>query len=150
MAFDQIKEVKYEMGRYHLLKNSITSLEQQIEEVDTVMKSSATSSVSSVPSFGGSNKYDDKVIKLISKKDTLNSRLQYTKQKVDRIDRVLDMLPEKEKNAVKFYYEYKGRKYIHEICHELSCNRNHLYNTIDSALNKIAIALYGIQSSDQS
>lgn len=133
----------YDLSRYNSLQASVTSMQEQVENINTRLEGS-TYSFSSTPVQGGGCKLEDKYNNAIVLKDKLASQIIQNKKDLDLIKSALDKLSEDERKILKYAYINRTNKHIETICQVFNIERTQAYRNINSALNHYVMVRYGV------
>lgn len=132
---------------YKLKKNSVDQIRQKISFYSTRLYTTGGISYTAVPKEGGSSRYEDQVLDLITKKAELESQYKKLIQHVKWIEKGIEILTEKEKDILYIYYidplSGSQKERIESICSKYGVGKTQAYNLKDACLRKFTMAMYG-------
>lgn len=137
-----IFNTKQDLKEYPALKESLTSLPEQIAELEAQMIGLGAVSFDKTPVQGGVGERESRLIDAIDKKERLKINLDIAKAKVERIERGLSALSERERFVVEKDFFENWR--IEQICTELSYEERNVFNIKNAALKKMTLAMFGV------
>ncbi len=133
----------YDLRRFNSLQASITSMQEQVESINTRLSGSAYS-FSSTPVQGGGSRIEDKYNDAIVLKDKLKSQIAENEKDYELIRCALDKLSVEEQKILSYAYINRPSNYINVIMDTYVVERAQAYRYIDKALNKYVQARYGV------
>lgn len=140
---DIIKDAEMYLEGYWDLKDSVKNIKAEIRLLEEDISSVKSLDYSGMPQGSGASLPDDKLINLIYKKQSKESMLRRTEEKIAFIENILSKLAKDEDGKVlKAYYIdcLRGEELEKEMC---TCERN-IYRIKKKAIRRFAIQLFGI------
>lgn len=135
--YDLLNEIESWLYNYKGIKISIENLKLELESIDVLASSDPCKENCKT------NKFNSNVENTVSQKETLEQKINITENKLCRLDKALGALNVIELKVIeKFYFE--GLHY-YEFSHEIPCSERSCKRIRKRALNKIIIAMNGIQ-----
>lgn len=133
-----------DLRKHEQRKQSITSLKEKIQALE--YNKMALGGISdSTPVQTSGNKQETKLINIICEQGKLNNQLQAVIKYVDRLERALNSIGEKERKVLEIMYINPQKDYIGRLQTELGYEKTHIYRIKDKALYDLTISLYGIE-----
>ncbi len=140
---DYIRDTIDYLINFDSLKNSLDNLKCKIIELQAELKSVKEINYSGMPSGGGNQEPDDKIINIMYCIEKSKEEFKITKKKIENIEKVLDKLPKRDKKVIEAYYIEGLRD--ESLLKELHCSERQMYIEKKKALRVLAINLYGIK-----
>ena len=133
----------YDLRRFKSLNDSIISMREQLDSINTRLSGSAYS-FSSTPVQGGGSKLEDKYNDAIVLKDKLLGQIAENEKDYELISRALNKLSAEEQKILSYAYINRPGNYIGVIMDTYVVERAQAYRYIDKALNKYVQVRYGV------
>lgn len=131
------------LKRYKLLKVRSRILREKLIALENLITSARGVTCSTVPTRGGSSKFEDKLIDYITRKDFYKLKLANYADEIAGIESALAELPEQEKTALKvFFLDEDAQDRVGTLCEILGFERSHVYRIREKALNRLASIYY--------
>jgi len=138
MAIDDLKRHENRIQSIEAITEKIKALEYE--------KLSLRGMSNSEPVQGGDlNRQETKLINIISEQGRLRNQLVAVQTHVERLDKALDNLSDKERTVLDRFYINPLRDHVELLCEELGYEKRQVYRIKDNALYNLTIALYGIE-----
>lgn len=134
-----IDELKKHLSRQMARLN----LEDRISELNSRLTSLGGAS-NSIPTQGDHSRIEDSRLNAIVLKDELMASFKDVSRAIDRVNRGLGVLDERENKILNSFYIHRMPGYIDKLTEELFCEKSTIYRIKDEALYKFTIAMYGV------
>ena len=133
----------YDLRRYNSLQASITSMQEQVESINSRLEGSAYS-FSSTPVQGGGCKLEDKYNEAIVLKDKLQRQIEENKKDHTLISKALEKLSKDEQKILNYAYISRPNNYISVIMETFNIEQAQAYKYINKALGQYVKVRYGV------
>jgi len=138
-AIELLKRYKLIKIRLRILRNKLTTLESLITSVRGVTSNP-------VPNFGGSSKYEDKLIDYITRKDYYKIKTDKYQEELASIEAALNELTRQEQKVLDIFFlteneEINGSR-VSVLCEALGFEKSHIYRIREQALLRLASVYY--------
>lgn len=140
---DYIKEAEGYLRSYRDFKQSIATIESEIDYLDEELIGAKAIDYSGMPSGGGATLPDDRVINLLYQKQVKQKALDSTKAKINHIEKIFTNLGAKDEELLKAFYLNNLRGI--ELEGQFGVSERHAYNLKKIAIKRFAIQLFGIK-----
>lgn len=122
---------------------AITQLAESIKTVEAEFSAIRATDYDKVPGNAGGNIQEEKMLTAIAKLDELQANLEYTKKHVSDMDRLLDQLPDDERQIIERMVINQEKYGADTIAQDLGFERRQIYNKKNAALNHLARLRHG-------
>lgn len=132
-----------DLKNYEARKISVQNMTEQLQALN--QKADGINSVASNPVAvkGGGNVYEMALINNIDLRERVSGNLKLTKVFIERIDRALAMLSDKERIVLQYFYIHRTSTYLDDLCDKLCAEKSTVYRIKDDALFHFTLAMYG-------
>ena len=130
---------------YPARKASLDSLPMEIrmlEERMTAPRGSASSDATPVKE--GGNRYEDRLLTDIAKKEEMKRALARAKIEAARVEEALEKLTEEQRLLLDRFYMHRTQDYMDRLCDELGYEKSQVYKRKDDALYYFTLRMYGV------
>lgn len=144
----EIKEKYYRateklLYNYKMLKVSIENMKAEIEELK---KESGITGIDykkekTSETYKITQPTEEQSLRNITQEYLLRKRIEITQSKIDKIDRAINKLNEREKEIIKMFY-IDGKQW-YEIAFAVKYSERHCKRIRQQAIKKIAVGIYG-------
>lgn len=128
---------------YRLKKQSIKTLQNQIERYSYSFTAIRSASTDSTPVSGGLNKRDDALVDNIATRVYLKAKLDEAEAFVKAVDSALSVLDARERLIIDRMYIYPEKDAIERLKSELNLEQSQVYRLKDNAMYKFRQAYFG-------
>ena len=132
-----------DLREYRPLRDSLTNIPQEIAAIELDMQTLKGISYDKTPVEGGASRYEDRLINCIDRKQRLSENFKVAKMRVERIERGLQSLSDKEQLVLRRFYIQREARYVERLCDELGYEERNIYKIKDSALKKFTLSMFG-------
>ena len=132
-----------ELKKYLSRQISMLNLEDRIKELNSQL-TALTGNSDSVARSNDHSHIEDKRLNIIVAKDELLQNYKTVKRSLERVNRGLEALDERERKVLNSFYIHRTEGYIDRLCDELYAEKSTIYRIKDQALYKFTIAMYGV------
>ena len=122
---------------------AITQLREELETVVAEYDAIKATNYDKMPSGSGTNVQEEKLLTAIAKKDELTKNLKYTKRHVADMDRLLNQLPDDERQIIERTVINREKYAAESLADELGYERRQIFNKKNMALNHLAQLRHG-------
>lgn len=122
---------------------AITQLREELETVVAEYDAIKATNYDKMPSGSGTNVQEEKLLTAIAKKDELTKNLKYTKRHVADMDRLLNQLPDDERQIIERTVISREKYAAESLADELGYERRQIFNKKNMALNHLAQLRHG-------
>lgn len=122
---------------------AITQLREELETVVAEYDAIKATNYDKMPSGSGTNVQEEKLLTAIAKKDELAKNLKYTKRHVADMDRLLNQLPDDERQIIERTVINREKYAAESLADELGYERRQIFNKKNAALNHLAQLRHG-------
>ena len=136
-------EAMEKLRLYEAKKQSLRSIPEEIERLESAMKSIRSATADGTPVKGGGSGRDDMMLSNIVHREELDRALEQAKKWVDLVDAGLEILSQDERLILDRFYIHPARGNVDRLCGELGIEKTQVYTKKDSALHHFTISLYG-------
>lgn len=140
-------EWKYEaidkLKKYEAKKNSLKSIPEEIQSLESQMHAIRSASADGNPVRGGGNGREDMLLSCICKQEELKESYRSAKRWIKLVDTALDILTEDERLILDRFYIHPTKGSVDKLCEELGLEKSAVYDRKSKALYRFTIALYG-------
>ncbi|MGJ0848168.1 hypothetical protein ACR77J_15870 [Tissierella praeacuta] len=137
------KETEYLLYNYKMFQISIKNMQNEIESLEKEDGTSAInySGVQTSPTNKFSSSTESTALSISERIDYLEHSIKRTKSKLDRIDKAIEGLTEKEKDIITKKYIEGKQWYV--VAYNVSYSERQCRNIRTKAIKKIAIGIFG-------
>lgn len=136
-------EAMEKLKLYEAKKQSLRSIPEEIERLESAMKSIRSATADGTPVKGGGSGREDMMLSNIVHREELDRALEQAKKWVDLVDAGLEILSQEERLILDRFYIHPARGNVDRLCGELGIEKTQVYTKKDSALHHFTISLYG-------
>ena len=136
-------EAMEKLRLYEAKKQSLRSIPEEIERLESAMKSIRSATADGTPVKGGGSGREDMMLSNIVHREELDRALEQAKKWVDLVDAGLEILSQDERLILDRFYIHPARGNVDRLCGELGIEKTQVYTKKDSALHHFTISLYG-------
>ncbi len=129
------------LKEYRRLTENEKLIKEQIFLKEQLLQSIRISNPSTAPNVGGSSRYEDFLVRVISQKEELRLRLLIVSGRADTIRRIVDTLKGKERTVIERFYFRRSPRAADDLMEVLSLEKSQIYRIKDAALDKIYAAM---------
>lgn len=122
---------------------AITQLKEELETVVAEYDAIKATNYDKMPSGSGTNVQEEKLLTAIAKKDELTKNLKYTRRHVADMDRLLNQLPDDERQIIERTVINREKYAAESLADELGYERRQIFNKKNAALNHLAQLRHG-------
>lgn len=122
---------------------AITQLQEELETVVAEYAAIKATNYDKMPSGSGTNVQEEKLLTAIAKKDELTKNLKYTRRHVADMDRLLNQLPDDERQIIERTVISREKYAAESLADELGYERRQIFNKKNMALNHLAQLRHG-------
>lgn len=146
---DYLKEAEEELRSYNDFSNSLISIKEELEIIDSELKNVKTMNYDSIPGSCAVQS-DDRIVNLIYKKQVKEESYELTLAKVRHIQKIFEMLCDSndkqniDAELLKQYYLDQNQ--IADICDDLKVSERTFRRRKYIALRRFARQLFGIKT----
>lgn len=127
------------------MEAAVLNLTDEIALLEEAKTSVSTGCCNGAPlSGGGANRYEDRLVKLITLCDELKLRRKNIETNLQCIDRGFEPLTTYERDLLNCFYVYGGKGVADRMMSRYHKERSSIYRDKDKALSHFTEALYGI------
>lgn len=128
---------------YEAKKQSLRSIPEEIERLESAMKSIRSATADGTPVKGGGSGREDMMLSNIVHREELDRALEQARKWVDLVDAGLEILSQEERLILDRFFIHPARGNVDRLCGELGIEKSQVYVRRDSALHHFTISLYG-------
>ena len=129
---------------YRFKKNSITTITDEIRELQHNRRSIHSAGVDGAPVSGGTNRREDMLIGTIVKQKELEENLRIVSRWVKRVETALQALDEDEVTILERFFIYPEKNAANRLAMDYGIDVKTVYYRRNTALNHFTKALYGV------
>lgn len=133
-----------DLREYPALEQSLQNIPEEIRQLEGRVLSLKSVGYDKTPVMGGGSGREEALIEYIDRKERLRINLEIARQKVERIDRGLGALDQRERLVLQRFYVRREYGYLDRLCEELGYERTHVYRLKDQALMKFTLSMFGV------
>ena len=133
-----------DLREYRPLRDSLTNIPQEIAAIELDMQTLKGISYDKTPVEGGASRHEDRLINCIDRKQRLSENFKVAKMRVERIERGLQSLSDKEQLVLRRFYIQRETRYVERLCGELGYEERTIYRMKDAALKKFTLSMFGV------
>ena len=141
---DWRKAAAADLREYRYIRDSIDNLRGQIEELERQAHTLKGTAYDRTPVKGGTSGWEDRLIGNIDRRGRLEENLRTVQVKIERIERGLAALTDRERKVLDGFYVNRMALHIDRLCGELGYERSQIYRIHDEALKKFTLSQFGI------
>ncbi|OPJ58447.1 DUF1492 domain-containing protein [Clostridium oryzae] len=143
---DYIRDAVEYLENYDNLKRSLENLKLDIMELNLDLKSGAMKGIkySDMPKGDSANLPDDVIVNKMYKLKVKKNEYALTRKMLEKMDEVIDKLPELDRNILRSWY-IDGLRGDTILTHT-GCSERNFYRCKSKALKVFAIQLHGIKA----
>lgn len=131
------------LRNYTVRRKALTTLPQQMEEVQLRRRSIRAATADGCAIKGGGNGRENMLLDSMVYQEELERRLEMTRQWVSSVEQALGALTDEERLVLDRFYIHPAKGYIERLCDELCLESAGVYKRKDRALRRFVMALYG-------
>lgn len=124
-------------------QTALLNLGDRIKELDADFVATKGAVTDRMPVKGGCSKNEERLLNNIVERDELLQNYNSVERAVNRVDRALSSLNERQKRVLEGFYIFRTDDYMDRLCDELHVEVAQVYRLKDEALKKFTLALYG-------
>lgn len=125
------------------MRFAIAQLREELETVEAEYAAIKATNYDKMPSGSGDNLQEEKLLTAIAKKDELTANLRYTEKHVADLDRLLQQLPDDERQIIERTVIRQEKYAADSLADELGYERAHVYRLKNRALMHLAQLRHG-------
>lgn len=128
---------------YNAKKQSLTSIPEEIAQLESAVKGIRSASADGSPARGGSSGREDMLLSNICKREELGRSLASAKAWVSQVDTALAVLNQEDRLILDRFYVSSQKGAAERLACDLGVDVKTVYHRKDAALRRFTIALYG-------
>ena len=137
LALCDLREYRKKQAGLENLAETIDMLDEQAVSIRGAINATSVQG-------GRTNRYEERLINSIAERERLEDNRLMLERQLDRIERGLDALGERERMVLDYFYIDRPEGYIDRLCEELSAEKSTVYRIKDDALYGFTMAMYGV------
>lgn len=131
------------LRNYTVRRRALTTLPQQMEEVQLRRRSIHAATADGCAIKGGGNGRENMLLDSMVHQEELARRLELTRKWVAAVEQALQVLTDEDRLVLDRFYIHPAKGYIERLCDELNLEPAGVYKRKDRALRRFVMALYG-------
>ena len=141
---DWEKNAIRDLREYQCIRESLVNIPAEIRELELAVQTIKSVTYDKTPVSGGTSGREDALINNIDRRGRLHENLLIAQSKVERIERGLAVLSEREKRVLDGFFMKRCYGHVERLADELGYDNSHIYRIKDEALKKFTLAMFGI------
>lgn len=134
---------KEKLQKYRAKKAALTSIPDEIRQLESDAVSIRSVRSDSTPLKGGGSKQEDVMLNNITMRNELRKNLAEAASWVDAVDKAMVHLSDEERKILDKSFINPEKNSVDRLCSELGYEKTTIYKKRDTALYHFTLALYG-------